>query len=91
MAGYSNAQDFAAQIAALTAKIRKKEEKFERLEAENTTITTENAELLMRVETLSANTTPPVEIPRARFKVPVNPMQPLEKQTTPIASNVHQT
>ena len=91
MAGYSDAQDFAAQIAALTAKICKKEEKFERLEAENTTIKAENVELLVRVETILANTTPLAEIQHARFRVPVNPMQPLEEETTPIASNVHQT
>ena len=66
------------------------EEKFERLEAENATIRVENAELLVRVETLSVNTTPPAEVPRACFRVPVNPMQPLKEETTPIASNVHQ-
>ena len=67
-----------------------KEEKFERLEAENTAIRAENAKLLVRVETLSVDTTPPAETPRARFRVPVNPMQPLEEEMTPFASNVHQ-
>ena len=42
------------------------------------------------METLSVDTTPPVEVPRASFRVPVIPMQPLEEETTPIASNVHQ-
>ena len=74
MAGSGDAQDFVAQIVALTAKMRENEEKFERLEAENIAIRAENAELLMRVETLSADTTPPAETPRARFRVPMNPM-----------------
>ena len=65
------------------------EEKFESLEAENTAIRAENAELLVRVETLSADIRPPTEVSRARFRVLVNPMQPLEEETTPIASNVH--
>ena len=65
------------------------EEKFERLEAENTAIRVENAELLVLVEMLSTDTTPLAEVPHACFKVPVNPMQPLEEETTPIASNVH--
>ena len=90
MAGSSDAQDFVAQIAALTAKMRENEEKFERLEAENTAIRDENAELLVRVETLSADTKPPAEVPCARFRVLVNPMQPLEEETTLIASNAHQ-
>ena len=90
MAGSSDAQDFAAQIAALTAKMCENEDKFERLEAENAAIRAENAELLVRVETLSANMTPPMEVPRARFRVPVNPMQLLKEETTLIASNVHQ-
>ena len=47
MAGSSDAQDFAAQIAALTAKMRKNKEKFKMLEAENTTIRAENVELLV--------------------------------------------
>ena len=83
MAGSGDAQDFATQIAALTAKMRENKEKFERLEAENTTIRAENAELLVRVETLSADTTPPAETPRACFRVLVNPMQPLEEEMTP--------
>ena len=91
MADSSDAQDFAAQIATFTTKMHENGEKFERLEAGNTTIRAENAELHVRVETLSTNTTPPAKIPRARFRVPVNPMQPLEEETTPIASNVHQT
>ena len=91
MVGSGDAQDFTAQIAALTAKICENEEKFERLEAKNTTIRTKNVELFVQVKTLSANTTPPLEISRARFRVPVNPMQLLEEETTPIASNIHQT
>ena len=90
MASFGDAQDFAAQIAALTAKMRENDEKFERLEVENTTIRAENVELLIRVKKLSADTTPPAEVPHARFRVPVNPMQPLEEEMTPIASNVHQ-
>ena len=90
MVGSGDAQDLAAQIAVLIAKMRENEEKFERLEVENTVVRAENAQLLVRVETLSADTTPPTETPRARFRVPVNPMQPLEEEMTPIASNVHQ-
>ena len=91
MAGFDDALDFVAQIATLTAKMRENEEKFEGLEAENTTIRAKNVELLVRVETLSVDTTPPAaEVPRARFRVPMNLMQPLEEETTPISSNVHQ-
>ena len=42
------------------------------------------------MKTLSADTTPPTEVPHAHFKVPVNLMQLLEEETTPIVSNVHQ-
>ena len=90
MAGSGNAQDFAAQIVALTAKMRNNEEKFERLDAKNTAIRAANMKLLVPVETPSVDTTPPMEVPRVRFRVPVNPMQPLDEETTPIASNVHQ-
>ena len=90
MTSTGDAQDFAAQIATLIAKMHENEEKFERIEAENAIIRAKNAELLVRVETLSADTTPPTEVPRARFWVPMNPMQPLEEETTSIASNVHQ-
>ena len=83
MAGSSDAQDFATQITVLIAKMHENEEKFERLEAENTAIRAENIKLLIRVEKFSADTTPPAEVPRARFRVPVNPMQPLEEETTP--------
>ena len=68
----------------------KKKEKFERLEAEKVAIRVENAELLVRVEMLSADTTPPAKVPCARFKVPVNPMQLFKEETTPVASNVYQ-
>ena len=91
MAGSDDVQDFVAQIVSLTAKTRENEEKFERLEAENTAIRADNTKLLVPVETLSANITPPAEVPRTRFRVPVTPMQLLEEETTPIASNVHQT
>ena len=70
--------------------MRENEEKFERLEAKNTVIRAKKVELLVRVDTLSADIAPPVETPRACFRVPVNPMQPLEEEMTPIASNVHQ-
>ena len=91
MAGSDDVQDFAAQIVTLTSKVHENKEKFERLEAENIAIRAENIELLVRVETLSADTMPLVKVPHARFRVPVNPMQPLKEETTPITSNVHQT
>ena len=71
--------------------MQENEKKFERLEADNTTIRAENGKLLVWVETLSTDTTPSVEVPRAGFRVPVNSMQPLEEETTPIVSSVHQT
>ena len=58
MAGSGDAQDFAAQIVALTAKMCENKEKFERLEAKNATIRAENVKLLVRVETLLTDTTP---------------------------------
>ena len=62
----------------------------ERLKAKNATIRAKNAELLVQVETLSADTTPSTEVPHVHFRVPVNLMQLLEEEITPIASNVHQ-
>ena len=46
MASSGDAQDFAAQTAALTAKMRENGEKFERLEAQNR-VRVENVELLV--------------------------------------------
>ncbi|PON66433.1 hypothetical protein TorRG33x02_267810 [Trema orientale] len=83
MADFSEAPHLSVQITALSAQMNENCEKMERLEAENAAMRTENAELLVRMESLSAQST--IEQP-SRVRITVNPMQPLD-DFTPMANH----
>ena len=68
-----SAQDFATQIAALTAQVQENTNKFLALEEENTTLRCETHNLSERLS--AVETTPRPEL---LFQVPVTHMQSLD-------------
>ncbi|KFK21940.1 hypothetical protein AALP_AAs40902U000100 [Arabis alpina] len=71
-----NTRDAAAQLAALTEKLKQNEERLKALETENITLRTENAALVGGGRNTEAEA-------RNRYQRRVEPMQPLDGNTPP--------
>lgn len=60
MTEFNETPNLVAQLAILIAILSENEEKFERLEPENTTMRKKNAKLIIRIEALNNTPLPPL-------------------------------